>query len=137
MIIMIILMFGFRPSSLDFLIIPSSSNRMINFKVIFQIGFKNGGYSLVPYLKSFTLNWSKFMIISKSMLGNWSLHLVLKLFSLPQDFKFYGFCVGTLFKHKWFKNLFPHIWQGNSKSSGGQTLFLPLFNNFLFSKIGL
>ena len=43
---MIILMLDFIPFSLDFLIILGSSNGMINFKLIFQIGPKNGGSSL-------------------------------------------------------------------------------------------
>ena len=68
MIIMIIWMHGFVFSFSDPLIIPSSSTRMIRFKSSFQIGFKNGGYSLVPSLKSFVLKSNLFMIISKSML---------------------------------------------------------------------
>lgn len=43
---MIILMLGFIPFSLDLLIILGSSIGMINFKLIFQIGPKNGGSSL-------------------------------------------------------------------------------------------
>ena len=65
------------------------------------------------------------MIISKSMLEVCSQLLSLKPSSSCLDFQFLGSYVETLFKHKIFQSIFSCICQGNSKSNGGQTLFLP------------
>ena len=131
MIIRIIWMHGFVFSFSDPLIIPGSPTKIIRFKLSFQISFKNGGYSLAPSLKSFVLKSNIFMIILKSVLRVWSLLIFLKLFSLLLIFNSHGFYVGTLSKHIYSKVFFLHIWQRNSRSNGGQTSLLLLFNNFL------
>ena len=43
------MMHGFVFSYLDHLIIPGSSIRMIKFKLHFQTGSKNDGYTLAPF----------------------------------------------------------------------------------------
>ena len=120
------MMFGFIYLFSNHMIIPGSSNRMIRFKLTFQIGFKTGAHFFLTLFKNFFVCKSELpMIISKSMLGVCSQLLSLKTSSSGLDFQFFGSYVGTLFKHKIFQSIFSCICQGNSKSNGGQTLFLP------------
>lgn len=108
-IIMIILMFGFIHFFSDHMIIHGSSNGMIRFKMIFQIGFKNSGYFLVLFNKSFVLKSDLPMITSKNMLGVCSQFFALKPPFLCLDFQFHGSCVGTLFKYSMFRKPFSHV----------------------------
>ena len=134
---MIILTLGTILFSLDHLIILGFSTRVMKWKIkfIFQLGFKNDDYFLVPLRISFVLKFLKDTNILWNMEATWFLFLVHKYYSFFQDFKFLGSCVGTLSNHKWFQFPFPHIWRGNSKSNGGPISLFLLHNKFLVSEI--
>ena len=118
---MIIWMRSFVFSFLDPLIIPGSSIGMIKFKVTFQIGSKDGGYTLAPFHRFFALKSNHLMSILKSMPRVWSLLNVLKLSYSLITFKFHESYVGILFKFIWLIPFFLRIWHMNSKSNSGQT----------------
>lgn len=60
------MMHGFVFSYLDLLIIPDSSIGMIKFELSFQIGSKNGGYTLVLFFAFSILESNHLMSISNN-----------------------------------------------------------------------
>ena len=104
--------------------------------MIFQIGFRNGGYFLVSFRTSFVLKFRKDILILLNMEVIWSRLLVQEFYFSFQNFKFLGSSIGILFSFKWFLFLFLCIWLGNSKSNGGKTFLLQILNSFLLFAIG-
>ena len=90
-------------------------------------------YFLAPLKTFFDCKFLKDIITLLSMKVIWFRLHVQKYYSSCQDFKFFGFSVGTLFSHIWFLLHFLCIWQGNSKSNGGRISLIRLLNKFLIS----
>ena len=138
MIIIIILTLGTIPFSFTPWITLGFSIRVMRSKIklIFQTGFKNGGYFLVSSKTFSVLKFLKNIITLLSMEVIWFRLPVQKYYSFFQDSKFLGFFVGTSSSRKWFLFHFPRIWQGNLKLNGGRISPIQLLSKFLISISG-
>ena len=130
-------MHGLTLSMLDLLSIHGFSIGEIRFKLIFQIGFRNGG-SFLELFKTFSvLKLENLLIISKQIVKAFFLweivihyHYVLNLESL-------GFFVRNSPLIIFCQHLFPSIWLGSLKSNGGQPSKLLQPNPLSPLRIGL
>ena len=102
MIIMIIQTFGSIFFSIVLLIIHGFFIGVMKskFKMIFQIGFRNGDYFLVSFRTSFVLKFKKDILILLNMEVIWSRLLVQEFYFSFQNFKFLGSSIGILFSFK-------------------------------------
>ena len=105
-------------------------------KLIFQIGFKNGGYFLAPLKIFYVLKFLKDTNTFLNMIVIWFRLPIPKYYISFQNFKFLRFSIGTLFSHRLFMRHFPRIWQGNSKSNGGQISLIRPLSKFHISVNG-
>ena len=88
-------------------------------KNLFQIGFKNGGFFLVP-LKIFSvLKFANHLIISKPIVKTFSLQEIVIHFPFVLNLGSLGFFVGNSLRTIFCQHHFPSIWLGNLKLNGG------------------
>ena len=116
--------------------IPGFLTGMKKCKKVFQIGFRNGGYSWVPAQIFSVLKSSKLLNTSKPIVIAFSLLEIVIHFSFVLNLESLGFYVGIFVPTKISQAHSLSIWLGNSKSNGGPLSKFPKPKPLKLSKTG-
>ena len=137
LIFMITKMLGIILFVLGQVLIPGFSTGMKKCKVLFQTGFRNGGFLWVPLQTFSALKSANLLIISKPTVRASSLLEIATRYSFVLNLESLGIYVGIFVPTILIQAHSRSIWLGNLKSNGGPLSKYPKPKPLNLLKIGL